>query len=141
MNGDDRGIPRAWWRLFAVELPLVAGTVGYAVAAPRSFAAAAFGIEHLDAHVHTLLLSYASVVATAVGWFYGRLLFAPRIDLPTFRRYQEALLIGDVGVVALWSWSLAVGAAHGPSPIGGIAMATFWGAVRVVFLRRVRPSF
>jgi hypothetical protein len=140
MTGGGRGIPRGWWCLFVVELPLIAGTIVYLLAAPRAFALGAFGIEQLDAPVHTLLLSYASVVATAVGWFYGRLLLAPRIDLPTFRRYQEALLLGDLGVAAIWSWSLAVGAAHGAAPIAGLVMATFWGAIRVVFLFRVRVA-
>lgn len=133
----DRGIPAMWWYLFVLELPLVFGEVVYTLAAPAAFARSAFGIAALDAATHTLLLSYLSVVATAVGWFYARLLLAPRIHLPTFRRYQEALLLGDAGIVLLWSWSLSVGAISGPSPIAGLVIATFWGAVRIVFLRRV----
>lgn len=123
------------------ELPLVAGTVAFALAAPERFAREAFGIEAFEPAVHTLLLSYTSVVATAVGLFYARLLLARSVHLPTFRHYQEALLLGDVGIVALWSWALATRAVSGPAPITGMTLALAWGAVRVVFLARVRvPS-
>lgn len=131
-------MPRFWRLLFLVELPLVGGTVLFALVAPAEFAREAFGIGALDGPETTLLFSYVSVVATAVLWFYARLLLGRDIHIPTFRRYQEALLAGDVGIVAIWSWALSAGTVGGAAPVAGLALALFWGLVRLVFLFRVR---
>ncbi len=132
------GLSPNWWKIFLLELPLIAGTVLYALVASEKFARSTFGITEYMPAIGTLMASYASVIATMVGWFYARMLFAPSIHLPTFRRYQEALLLGDIGVIAIWTAALSNGAAQTASVYGGIGMATLWGCIRVIYLLRTR---
>jgi len=134
----DRGIPRGWWLLFCTELPLVAGTLVYWVVAPDAFLTESIGIAAPGAPERYLLHLYGGVVGTLVLWFYGRVLLAPRLHLPTFRRLQEALGIGDVVIVGLGlqAWG-ALDAA--PAMLAAqIGMAGLWGMVRVAFLIKVR---
>jgi hypothetical protein len=138
-RSGSRGIPEFWWRIFALEIPIVAGSVVYVIAAPDAFARETFGISNLDDATLSLLLSYASVVCTTVLWFYARVLFAPKIDVATFCAYQEALLLGDIGIVFIFARALWTGSAgsclENPSVIAGISLATLWGIIRVAFFR------
>lgn len=134
------GLPSIWWKIFLLELPLIAGTVLYALFAPAMFAGTVFGIVDYTPAVGTLTASYASVIGTMVGWFYARILLASSIHLPTFRRYQEALLLGDIGIIAIWALALANGAQQTASAYGGIAMAALWGGVRIVYLIQSRAT-
>lgn len=131
-----QGVPRGWWRTFCVELPLVGGTVVFWLARPDVFLRDSVGIAAPGDPERYLLRLYAGVVATLVFWFYGRVLLAERIDVPTFRRLQESLLLGDVAIVALGvgAWGqLPVAPAMLAAQIG---MATFWGLARVAYLLR-----
>jgi len=132
------GISPNWWKIFLLELPIVATTVIYALAASEEFASSAFSITAYTPAINTLLASYLSVIGTMVGWFYARILLASSIHIPTFRRYQEALLLGDIGVVAIWTLALSNGAPQTASAFGGIAMATLWGCIRVIYLVRTQ---
>lgn len=125
----------AWRRLLSVELPLMLGTVAFAAVAPARFVEAAFGIKAAGEALRPLVYSYCGVVFT-LTWIYARLLFAPRFELASFRRFQEALLVGDVVIVASWSWNIAETGAASAAALGGIGLAAAWGAARVVFLRR-----
>lgn len=131
-------LPLFWRVFFIVELPLVGGTVGYWLLAPGDYLSQTLGIEAASPEVVHLLWLYAGVVASLVFWFYLRLLASARIHLRTFRLYQEALLVGDVWIVAVGALMLR-GAVGDPTMAAvQIGMATFWGLVRVVFLRKVR---
>ncbi len=135
-----QGIPRGWWRAFCVELPLVAGTLVFWIAQPDGFLTQSIGIAEPGPPERYLLQLYAGVVGTLVLWFYGRILLAPRIHLPSFRLLQEALALGDVVIVGL-----GISQWGGPAEPGMLAaqigMASFWGTLRVLFLLRVRePS-
>ncbi|MDB4928761.1 MAG: hypothetical protein JWM10_1245 [Myxococcaceae bacterium] len=137
MTTDRAGaLPAAWRKLFLLELPLVLGTVVFGVLAPRRFLSDAFGLRAADGPTLTLHFSYLGVVGTMVFWFYARLLLAADFHLPTFRRYQEALLLGDVAVVVTWTHAMSSAARVWGGAVAGIALASVWGAVRLVFLLR-----
>ena len=137
MNVHIGAIPSRWRNLFRVELPLVAGTVVYFVVSPESYLADVLGIAAPDTGTVDLLLLYAGSVGSLVFWTYARLLFLPDPHLPSFRAFQEGLLIGDLEVVGV---SLQMLAERGPTAALGaqLAMATAWGVLRGVFLLRVR---
>lgn len=127
-----------WWRLFAVELPIVAASTLYWLLAPETFLRDAFAL-HAEPASALLVWQYAASVASMVLWLYGRLLFAPTLHLPTFRLYQEALLVGDVGIVAV----TAIGLAQGILPtmaFAALGMATLWGAIRGFWIWQTRPA-
>ncbi len=135
---DERGIPRGWWRLFCVELPIVAGTLAYWLIDPDAFLTGSMGVTDPGPPERYLLTMYAGVVGSLVFWFYARLLLTRPIDLRTFRLFQEALLLGDgliVGATLWLSGDVDVQPAMATAQMG---MASFWGAVRAVFLARVR---
>ena len=127
---------RFWRRLFSVELPLMGGTAVFALAAPDAFVKAAFGLPSADGGVFPLLLSYVGLIV-ALLWLYGRFLFAGDFHLPSFRRFQECLLVGDV--VLVFGWPAGLGDGPIPAPaIAGMAMAFVWGTIRATYLVRSR---
>lgn len=130
---------RGWWRLFAVELPIVAGSVGYWLVAPEAFLRDAFGLEAQPACV-LLVWQYAASVASMVLWLYARLLFAPSLNLAAFWLYQEALLVGDVGVVAVMATGLARGQLPQATATAALGMAVLWGGIRAVWLWKNRAA-
>lgn len=129
-------LPRAWKTTFWLEIPIVGLTVIYWFMSPSAFLADTFGIEAASTNQVLVLYSYASVVATMVFWFYLRLLLQQKVHLPTFRLYQEALFIGDVGIVAIWFYGWWFEHLATAPALGGLGMALFWGSVRLLFLRR-----
>lgn len=133
-------LPPAWRRLFGLEIPLVAGTVLYWLLTPEAFVADALGLLDPRPEVLVLLFSYVSVTTSMVLWLYARLLARPAVHWPTFRLYQEALLVGDVGVVLTWGWALAAAPIPRGPALASMAMATLWGCVRLAFLWTARPS-
>lgn len=140
MNGDDTApLPPAWPRTFAVEIPLVGGTLVYWILQPRAFLADALGLTDAGIPVLALLYFYASATASLVFWFYARLLWRPAVHWPTFRLYQEALLVGDVALVLAWIYALTQAPIPRGPGLASVGMATLWGAVRVGFLRTARP--
>ncbi len=126
-----------WWRVFALELPIVAATCAYWLFDPRGFLGSLYGLDPAPPGAVGLLYSYAASVGSMVLWLYARLLFAPTIDRLAFRRYQEALLVGDVGVVAA---TLALGQLQPLSGDGfaALGMATLWGSIRGFWLLQGR---
>lgn len=130
---------QGWWRLFAVELPIVAGTVGYWLVAPEAFLRDAFGLQAQPASV-LLVWQYAASVASMVLWLYGRLLFARTLNLAAFWLYQEALLVGDVGVVAVMTAGLVRGLLPQATAGAALGMALLWGAIRGVWLWQNRAA-
>ncbi|MFN7145318.1 MAG: hypothetical protein ACK4YP_16210 [Myxococcota bacterium] len=132
-------LPRAWRGLFALEIPLVGGTVLYWLLLPEAFLADALGLTDVRPEVLVLLFSYVSATVSSVVWLYARLLARPTVHWPTFRLYQEALLVGDVGVVFTWAYGLATAPIPRGPALVSIVMAIVWGAVRVAFLRTARP--
>lgn len=143
MSGPDLS-PRAalglgWWRLFAVELPIVAGTVGYWLVAPEAFLRDAFGLAAQPASA-LFVWQYAASVASMVLWLYGRLLFARTLNLAAFWLYQEALLVGDVGVVAVMTAGLLRGLLPTGTAAAALGMALLWGTIRGVWLWQHRSA-
>ena len=126
-----------WRRLFAVELPLMGGTAIFALAAPDAFVKAAFGLPSADGGVLPLLLSYVGLIV-ALAWLYGRLLFASEFHRPSFRRFQECLLVGDVVLAVGWPAALAGQGALPPPALAGMGMAIVWGTIRATYLVRTR---
>jgi hypothetical protein len=131
-------LPRFWRRLFFVELPLTLGTVIYWLLQPLDYLHRTLGPAASEQDVPLLML-YAGVVFTLVFWFYARLLLRPTVHLPTFRLYQEALLLGDAWIVAAGAWILTKGLGPPDTTGAAMAMASVWGVLRVIFLTRVRP--
>ena len=104
--------------------------------APDEFLRSVYSFDEVVPPARALLVSYSGVVATLVFWFYARLLLSPTVHMPTFRSYQEALLLGDVWIVATWGYGLATGTEATVTGVVGTGLAAFWGLVRVVFLLR-----
>lgn len=133
-------LSRGWRTFFRLELPLCLVTVSYWLVAPEHFLRGLVGPFAFDVAHRYLLLQAAATVTSFLLWFYGRVLFSPRIHLPTFRLLQEAMALGDVGVLAI-SGYLAFAARPTPSILAGqIALAAFFGGARVVFLVRTRGA-
>lgn len=133
-DGTATGISRRWRAVFRVEVPICAATVAYWILLPDHYARTLFGDVMPDAGHRYLVLQAASTVGTLLVWFYGRVLFAPSIDLRTFRYLQEGMALGDAGILALSAYVVRV--AH-PDPgalIAQVLMAALWGTIRVVFL-------
>ena len=87
-----------------------------------------------DTGHHYLVLQGASTVATLFVWFYGRVLFAPSIDLRTFRYLQEGMALGDAGILTLSAYAALAARPDPDTLIAQVAMASVWGAIRVWFL-------
>jgi hypothetical protein len=133
-TSEAAGISRRWRATFGLEIPLCGATVAYWVFAPDQYARRMFGNIAFGVGDRYLVLQSASLVAALFVWLYGRVLLAPSIDLRTFCYLQEAMAIGDAGILAL-SGYLAL-AAH-PDPgtlIAQAIVASFWGGLRLVFL-------
>jgi hypothetical protein len=126
-------LPRGWRLLFAVELPLVAGTLLYWLAAPDDYLETAIGVSSPGAPERLLLRLYAGTVGALVFGFYAWLLAQRRLHLPSFYAFQWALAAGDLAIIAasLGYWASAGGRA---ALALQIAMAALWGALRVAFL-------
>lgn len=140
MHPDVAPLPRRWRMLFLVEVPIVAATVLYWMLSPDAFLTQTFGIADPSDGARGLLYSYAGVTATTVMWFYARLLLAPAVHVPTFRRYQEALLLGDVWIVVAWGAALVAGGTPRGPALAGIGMATLWGTIRSIYLVRTQAA-
>ncbi len=134
-------LPRRWRILFLLELPLIFGTVGYWLLAPLDYLERALGSDPVaNAHAVPLLLAHAGVVFSMVGWLYARLLLAPTVHVRSFRRVQEALLVGDLWIVVS---ALALAPAQYDPQVRATsataaALALGWGIVRSVYLLRSR---
>lgn len=134
MSSATVPLPRIWRILFLLELPLVAATVAWWLLQPRGYLDATLGPGAGGAV--PLVYLYAGVVFTTVVYFYARVLLRPEVHLPTFRAYQEALLLGDVWIVVVGLWTLAQGVGTPEVAFASIAMATLWGTLRGVYLLR-----
>src|SRR5690349_18867925 len=93
-------LPRAWRIVFAIELPLVLGTVVFWTVAPRAYLADTVGIASPGAADVLLLRLYAGTVASLVFGFYAWMLSRRAVHVPTFRAFQVCLGLGDVFIVA-----------------------------------------
>lgn len=129
-----RAISHGWRNLFRLEIPICAGTVAYWIIAPGDYIRRMFGDVPVDAGHRYLVLQGASTVGTLLVWFYARVLFAPSIDLRTFRYLQEGMALGDAGILALSAYAAAAAHPDRGMLTGQIAMATLWGAIRIWFL-------
>lgn len=130
-------LPSAWRRLFQVELPLVLGTLAYWVLAPGSYLSGVLAVAAPESGVRYLLELYAGSVGSLVLYAYARLLFTQKVHLPSFRIFQEGLLVGDIAVVAVSVQMLAEAIVPSGPAAAQLVMALGWGLVRVVFLMRV----
>ncbi len=126
-------LPRAWRLVFAVEIPLVAGTVVYWLVAPATYLHDAVGVAAPRPPDVLLLRLYAGSVASLALVFYTWLLAQPRVHQATFRAFQVCLGVGDAAIVAA---SLAYWAAASDRRLlaAQLGMAAFWGMVRAVFV-------
>lgn len=129
-----RELSPRWRALFRVEVPICAGTVVYWLLAPEHYLGQLFGDLPVDSGHRYLVLQAASTVGTLLVWFYGRVLFAPEIELRTFRYLQEGMALGDAGILALSAWLALVARPDPTTLLAQVLLAAFWGAVRVVFL-------
>jgi len=123
-----------WRAIFRIEIPICAATVVYWIVAPEHYVRKMFGDIPFDTGHRYLVLHVASTVSTLLVWFYGRVLFAPSIDLRTFRYLQEGMAIGDLGIRALSAYLATTGHPDPGALIAQIVMATLWGGLRIVFL-------
>lgn len=128
-----------WRRTFAVEVPICLATAAFWLFAPGDFTALAFGVPGSPG-VNLLVWQLAGVLVSILGWTYGRWLFSGQVELRPFRFLQEGLLLGDVFLVAEGFVALGLPGASPASAAAQIFLATFWGAVRVVFLWRTRAT-
>jgi len=126
-------LPRLWRGIFWVEVPITLGSVAYWLAAPDTFLEQLLGAGDHSA-AHGLLYMYAGVVASLVGWLYVRFLLQPDLHLPSFRLFQEALLLGDVWIVAHVLVTLPSAGPPLQTAIAASSMAGFWGLVRAIYL-------
>jgi hypothetical protein len=123
-----------WRAIFRIEIPICAATVVYWIVAPEHYVRKMFGDVPIDVGHRYLVLQAASTVATLLVWFYGRVLFAPSIDLRTFRYLQEGMAIGDLGILALSGYLAIAGHPDPATLVAQVIMATLWGGLRIVFL-------
>jgi len=129
----SKPISNRWRAIFRIEIPIVLATGVYWIVAPEHYTRMMFGVT-ADVGHHYLVLQSASTVLTLLVWFYARVLFAPSIDLRTFRYLQEGMALGDLGILGL-SVYLAL-AAHPDVGmlVSQVFMAALWGSIRIVFL-------
>jgi len=121
--------------LFWIEVPLSLGAVAYWTFAPTTFLEQAIGgSDQLKAHAVPVLRGYAGVVFSMVAWLYVRFLCERRLDVRSFCLFQEALLIGDVWIVATQATHMPVDAALRSNAWLTCALAGFWGIVRLAYL-------
>jgi hypothetical protein len=113
-------------------------TVAYWIIAPDEYARQMFGDTAINPGHRYLVWQTASVVATMLVWFYGRVLFAPSIELRTFRYLQEGMALGDAGILALSAYLALAARPHPGMLTMQVFMAALWGGIRVVFLWRHR---
>ena len=98
-----------------------------------------FGDVALDAGHRYLVLQAGSTVLTLLVWSYGRVLFAPSIDLRTFRYLQEGMALGDAGILALSAYAAIFARPDPGTLMAQVFMAALWGGIRVRFLWSHRP--
>lgn len=141
-ESEPTSISARWRAIFRIEIPICAATVVYWIVAPEHYVSHLFGDGSIDTARRYLVLQAASTVATLLVWFYGRVLFAPTIDLGTFRYLQEGMALGDLGILALSAYLAAAGHPDPSTLIAQIVMAALWGSLRIVFLwtHRKRPA-
>ena len=137
-QNDLSPLPAFWRRVFWVELPIVALTVLYWIVDPHGFLKQTFAIDPAPQGAVFLLWAYAAAVFTLVFYFYARMLYFPVVHVPTFRAYQEGLLLGDVLIVIIYAWAALSGTVNAATAWASVGMAMFWGTVRVVFLVRTK---
>jgi hypothetical protein len=130
-------LPRFWRGLFFIEIPLVAFTLALWVFQPDTYLHDAIGITTPGEAERFLLRLSAGTVASLILAFYGWLLIQPTVHLPTFRAYQVCLGIGDVFIIAASLMYWPANQQH-DALIAQIAMACFWGLIRIIFLIRTR---
>ena len=128
-------LSKTWKIIFTIEIPLTFGAIAFWLLAPMQYLAQALG-ENAAANLHAqpLLVSYAGVVFSMVGWIYLRFLLEKQIHIRSFCLFQEALLLGDIWiVVSLLSHLPEAGPVY-DNALLTIGLASFWGAVRLVYL-------
>jgi len=135
-NGE---LSSGWRKVFWVEVPITLAVFGYWLVAPDAYLAMSLGNDAAaNLHARPLLHAYAGVVFSMVAWLYARFLLAKALHLPSFRLFQQALLIGDVWIVL----QAVVAPPSDPtalqSAITAAGIAGFWGVVRSVWLFQVR---
>lgn len=106
----------------------------YWIVAPEHYVRKMFGDVHVDAGHRYLVFQAASTVATLLVWFYGRVLFAPAIDLRTFRYLQEGMAIGDLAILGLSAYLAIAGNPDPATLVAQVIMASLWGGLRIAFL-------
>ncbi len=127
-------LPRGWRLLFQAEVALCALTAAVWVLLPDDYLAR---FHHADTPSHRyLLLQGATVVLTAWGYLYGRVLAMRPVPWAVLNRLQEAMGIGDV--LLLLAFPLA--RRLGPDLdllVAQHALAAGFLAARIVYLTRV----
>lgn len=131
-------LSRGWTRAFLVEVPICLGTAAYWLLAPGHYVAQAYGAPAADLAHTGLLRQLAFVLASLLGWTYGRWLLSGAVELRPFRYLQEGLALGDVFIIAGAAFAASRGEMAPALAAGQMAPAAFWLAVRVVFLWRPR---
>jgi hypothetical protein len=129
---------RTWRAVFWLEVAICAATSLSWIVAPEPFLRGAIGIEAPDLRHHLVLLLGANVVLCAYVYLYARLLLERPFPRAAFRRLQEAMALGDVGMLAT---SAVQCAQLSPDPwwmAGQIGMAAVWLAIRVLWLVQSR---
>jgi len=130
---EPPSVSARWRAVFRIEIPICAATVVYGVVAPEHYVWKMFGITADTGHRY-LVFQAASTVSTLLVWFYGRVLFAPSIDLRTFRYLQEGMAIGDLGILALSAYLAIEGHPDPATLVAQVVLAGLWGGLRVAFL-------
>jgi hypothetical protein len=133
-------VTRGWYAIFWVEVAICAATALSWIAAPEPFLRAVMGIESPDLRDHMVLLLGANTVLCAYVYLYARLLADRPFNRHAFRRLQEAMALGDVGILVASAVSCAQ---LSPDPLwmaGQIGMASVWLGIRVAWLVRTRSD-
>lgn len=127
-----------WRRAFFVEVPICVGTAAYWLLAPGDYVARAYGVAAADVAHAGALRQLAFVLATLLGWTYGRWLLSGLVELRPFRYLQEGLALGDALIIAGAASAAARGEMAPGLAAGQMAPAALWLAVRAAFLWRTR---
>jgi hypothetical protein len=126
-------LPRGWRTTFRVEIPLVAVTLAYWLAAPEDYLRTTLAIAAPGPPEVLLLRLYAGTVGSLVLGFYAWLLWQPLVHRPTFRAFQASLGFGDVAIVVASVVHWPHTQEHTMLAVQ-IGMAAAWGMVRVGYL-------
>lgn len=131
-------VSRRWRRAFFVEVPICVGTAAYWLLAPGDYLSRAYGVAATDPGHVGALRQLAFVLASLLGWTYGRWLTSGVVELRPFRYLQEGLALGDVLIVGGALFALVRGEMSPALAAGQMAPASFWLAVRASFLWQTR---